>query len=994
MKDFEQMNKRIKFLKKLSRATAFTGLILLFILVLLSLKTGYSQGWERHFEFPDYEEGVEVHQTPDGGYILANMNLLKPSNFNDFSFFKTDANGSIQWRTQYDNLLADHAESIFPTPDGGYIVGGSSGLVSSNYRAYIVKTNAFGDTLWDRKYGGPGNTFGKQIRPTTDNGYIMTGTIDNGPGNTEVDAFLLKMNQQGDSVWMKIYGGNDDEYAKFVEQTDDGGFILSGWTKSYGPDSINGYIIKTNATGDTTWTHVYGGDVGLVLAPEIRQTTDGGYAIAGHTNSLGPDVKKGFLMKLDTAGKQQWVKYYQRRSSLYSIKETPDGGFILAGAFQDSITSNVQTLLIRTDTAGNMLWTSRFQAGVYSYARYVNLTVDGGYVLTGHYKHPSVPFPDVFLLKADRDGRTFTNLIKGNIFNDLNSDCIRDIGFGEAGLGGWIVQCEPFGFYTQTDPLGNYSFEVDTGPYTIHQQLKNPLWQAACPEMPNLYNGDVQNFEDTIAGHDFANEVTGYGPLMTVDIGTRILRSCQPAVYTVSYCNEGNAPAFNAYVTLDMDSYITPISSSVPWNLPQQNNRYVFEIGSLQAGDCGSFTINTNVSCDANLGEVFCNTAHIYPDSLPFPIDPGWDGSSIEVSGSCIGGYDLSFTIRNKSPNGAGDMQATSDYRIYRTNRLIQNGTFQLDGGDSINIPVIQPQYGFTYRIEADQRPGHPGQSRPSAELKNCDLPLGLESLELPQDDGNGFIDIDCQEIRGSHDPNEKLVQPTGVTSNGYISHTQQLDYQINFQNKGNDTAFLVVIRDTLPPGLDPASVRSGASSHPYSFRIYGKGYLEWTFTDIGLPDHNMNEQGSHGFVKFKIRQTPGNPPGSIISNKAAIYFDFNAPVITDPAISHVFDTTLVADIFSTTSIEDLENRDHSPLRVECFPNPFSDKTYLRLIDPSDDGLFQLSLYNMLGIRVKEIHGIPSEGTEISRDGLPAGVYLYKIYNHQREIGHGKLMIR
>ena len=117
------------------------------------------------------------------------------------------------------------------------------------------------------------------------------------------------------------------------------------------------------------------------------------------------------------------------------------------------------------------------------------------------------------------------------------------------------------------------------------------------------------------------------------------------------------------------------------------------------------------------------------------------------------------------------------------------------------------------------------------------------------------FIAVNCQTVRTAYDPNDKTAQPTGFDVNHYVYPHDTLDYKIRFQNTGNDTAFLVVIRDTLSAYLDITSLEMGASSHPYTWRVYGQGILEVTFRDIMLPDSNVNEPASHGFFRYRIDQ-------------------------------------------------------------------------------------------------------------------------------------------
>jgi len=203
---------------------------------------------------------------------------------------------------------------------------------------------------------------------------------------------------------------------------------------------------------------------------------------------------------------------------------------------------------------------------------------------------------------------------------------------------------------------------------------------------------------------------------------------------------------------------------------------------------------------------------------------------------------------------------------------------------------------GRTWRLEVDQHLFHPGESRPSATVERCGNAVnwtpGIVN-NLPQDDADAMVDIYCAVVRGSYDPNDKTGYPTGIGASHFIAPNGKLDYVIRFQNTGTDTAFTVVIKDTLDRDLDIFSVREGVASHNYSFRMYGPRVLEWTFHNILLPDSFTNEVRSHGFVTFTVLQNKDLPDGTAIANSAGIYFDFNEPIITNTA-SHIVNRNIL----------------------------------------------------------------------------------------------------
>jgi uncharacterized repeat protein (TIGR01451 family) len=220
----------------------------------------------------------------------------------------------------------------------------------------------------------------------------------------------------------------------------------------------------------------------------------------------------------------------------------------------------------------------------------------------------------------------------------------------------------------------------------------------------------------------------------------------------------------------------------------------------------------------------------------------------------------VSFVIYNTGSFGGGDMDCFAPVRVYVDGQWVQLDSIRINGGDSVVFMFAGT--GGTIRLEADQHPLHPGNSRPNANVENCGNGTWTPGLinTMPQDDADPIIDIFCGQVSAPYDPNDKTGFPLGVGNNHDIRQNQQIEYLIRFQNVGTDTAFNVVIRDTLTTDLNIFTVQSEVSSHPYEFRMYGPRILEWKFNNIMLPDSNTNEPASNGFVKFTVEQNPDLP--------------------------------------------------------------------------------------------------------------------------------------
>jgi len=953
--------------------------------VLLLNLSGFAQGWEKTFGSTGNETAHDVQHTPDGGFILVGSSDSYGNNGRkDVLIVKTDLDGEVLWsNTDFGITVADDVGySIRQTPDGGYIIGANQ-MIYEGSMPYMIRTDAFGNELWRAPFISPDTIQGRAVTLTPDGGFAQVGftqhhTTDRyGNSIIEEDVFIYKADSNGYIQWSTSHGGPQPDRALDIHAVADGSLYILGTSYSFGANNSDSqiYLLKTNSTGQEIWTLTYGQEFanqGHAFAP----TTDGGFIITGWTNELKASGDDAFLLKVNASGAQQWMKVFEIDGPQQGldVSETAEGGYLLTGQDQSDEFSDRNVLVIKTDAQGNEQWTRNF-GGTLGDVALASWAGTDGFAAAGFTLSHGAGNSDAYLIRMDTLGNSLSSLLTGNVFADFDLSCSKDS--GEKGVPGWLVHAHgPQSYYAATDSLGNYEILADTGQYILSIVIPNNYWEMCADSITALITAP----HDTVV-IDFAAQPQTACPALSIDISTPFLRRCTSNVYSVHYCNMGTMTAVNAVADIDLDSYIQMDSSSIPWTMQRLPN-YHFPLGDLAPFECGYFELYVTLDCDSTYtGQTHCTEAHIYPDTLCQFVDSLWDGSSIVLNADCQGDS-LLFKISN---DGEGDMTVPSGFVIIEDQIMLRQGDVILDAGEDTTL-IFWPN-GHTFRMEANQSLGHPGRSVPSIAVEGCGdgSPYNGYVIQFPQNDADPFLDIDCRESIASYDPNDKLAFPKGYGYENFISPDTDIEYLIRFQNTGTDTAFRVVVRDTLSPFLDIQTASPGASSHPYKFQTRKGNILQFVFDDIYLPDSSTNEAASNGFIKFRISQQADNPLGEIILNTAAIYFDFNAPIITDPTYH------TIGENFMVSIPEEPGEEKINPIKI--YPNPFLTEATVELKDALH-GKAAFNTYTADGRLVRREQFI-GKSFQFKRNGLPSGIYFFEIIGqHGQQLGKGKIVLK
>lgn len=561
--------------------------------------------------------------------------------------------------------------------------------------------------------------------------------------------------------------------------------------------------------------------------------------------------------------------------------------------------------------------------------------------------------------------------IKGRVGSDEDNNCLATT--DDPALGNVFVSAQGGGviYFGVTDDQGNYIISVPPGSYVVSAVLQGI---TSCPGPTTV---SVPNQGD-MATADFALQGVGLDcPQLNVSIGTSLLRRCFTSQYFIQYCNNSIVTAEDAFLVITLDPFLSPVNASQPYT-DLGNNQLQFDLGDVAAFGCDGIWLNVQVSCNAVLGQTHCTEAHIYPDSS---CDNSYNGAVVNLQANCTGDS-LHFILTNV---GDETMAESLQYIV------IEDGIMTFDGmsnplAPSESMTVSLPGNGSTWRLEAQQEATYPGEGLPVLSVEGCPSDSSFSTGFVSQfavNDNPSYIDVDCSVNQGSYDPNDKQGFPVGYGTAHHIKPDTEIEYTIRFQNTGTDTAFHVAIRDTLSPWLDLTSVEVGASSHPYRWSVMGTNVLTFDFPNILLPDSNVNQAGSQGFIRFRLHPKANTPLETDIFNRAAIYFDFNEPVITNTT-QHRIGLNFV----SVSSWQPVRTN----YEVSIAPHPLQNTSWLTVKNAPESGDYRLRVYDTMGKMVIEKQSNQAS-FELHRHNMTPGLYFFEIILDGTPAGSGKLMV-
>jgi hypothetical protein len=362
--------------------------------------------WTKLYYGSSYDYGEYVQQTNDGGYIISGETKSYGVGEDDIWLIKTNASGDTMWTKTIGGPEGDYANCVRQTSDGGYITFGETISYSSTYwKGWLVKLDGGGDTSWTKLIGQSRHYFIQEGWELNNGNYVFAGyTKASGAG--QEDIWLVKTDATGDTIWTNTFGGSEGDVTQSMDVTNDGGFIIAAYTKSFSSGDKDCWLIRTDYKGDTLWTKVIGGSRDDYIY-SVRHTSDNGFILAGATQSFG--VQNSYynlwVVKTDYSGDTLWTRTFggEGNETASSVVVTTDGDYVVAGW------SSLGTWLIKLNPSGDTLWTKSLGWGT---GEHIEQTTDGGYIILV-YKWDNITLADLWLVKLALDPNDVEPLEQG-----------------------------------------------------------------------------------------------------------------------------------------------------------------------------------------------------------------------------------------------------------------------------------------------------------------------------------------------------------------------------------------------------------------------------------------------------------------------------------------------------------------------------------------------------------------------------------------------------
>ncbi len=361
------------------------------------------QEWSRTYGGGANDYATSIVPIPGGGYIASGQSASSGQGGFDAWVFRLDDSGNLIWGKTFGTSVADdNATGLVLTSGNGCVVAGSTYNAGRQFDAWIFELDASGNLLWQQTYGGADSEYANSVAAVPGGGYIIAGTT-RSFGSGQDDIWIVRIDNTGNLLWQKTYGGIEIDQGSRIALTSDGGFIVTGMTGSFGAGGNDAWILKLNSTGGIDWQTACGG-AGTDWTVDIAENTDG-YIAAGYSSSFGSGVSDAWVLKLDLTGHVVWQKAYGGTNNDYAASIEPAfGGYLMACRTTSFGSGGTDGWLVKLDGTGGIDWQQTYGGKNNDFAAFVTPTSDGGSAVAGYTQSFSRGFIDGWIMKLGMDG--------------------------------------------------------------------------------------------------------------------------------------------------------------------------------------------------------------------------------------------------------------------------------------------------------------------------------------------------------------------------------------------------------------------------------------------------------------------------------------------------------------------------------------------------------------------------------------------------------------
>jgi hypothetical protein len=675
---------------------------------LILAATAPEMEWEKTFGGSGTDFAYSVQQTSDGGYIVAGRTNSSGTGLYDAYLIKTDASGNAMWTQTFGGATSDEGYHVKQTTDGGYIIAGrTESYGAGGQDAYLVKTDTSGILSW--------NQIANAVQQTTDGGYIFVG-ITESYGAGDQDVYLVKTDDSGTESWNQTFGGTGWEEAYHVEQTTDGGYIISGTTDSYGVGYEDVYLIKTDDSGNLEWETTFGG-IEDEYAYSVEQTTDGGYILAGETYSYGAGSYDFYLIKTDALGILSWNQTFGGTGyeAAYYVQQTADSGYIIAGSTESYGAGGQDVYLVKTDASGNLEWETTFGGSDDDFAYSGQETTDGSYIMAGGTYSYGAGGADVYLVKA---GSLVNTPAGSNVTVSLDDGTVNFPTVNQSGTTNMTTSTEnpveptPSDFYvmegtfTEITTTANYS-----GPITVG--LRYDESQVANEESLRLFHWNGSEWEDITTSVDTTNDIV-YGVVSSLSL----FFLGEPAVLPIAdaggpyLVQVGYSVSLNGTASYDPDGTVVSYDWSLGYNTTDSGALVTHTYTAVDV-----YGVNLTVTDDRGAQSSASTLVVVYDPDTGSATGGGWFWSAqgnLKSDPESEGKATFGFVVKYKHDTANGNLGF--HYRVGDINLkdsdiswlVVSSPNIQFQGEGTINGEGL-----YTFRVlakDGDKTGGQPDE--------------------------------------------------------------------------------------------------------------------------------------------------------------------------------------------------------------------------------------------------------------------------------------------